>query len=227
MKKVFSNLLLLMAYPFRLLKKSRFDNFMAGVIFGAFFSLIVNIATVKVQEDIQKQRTLEALEREMIGHIITTKGVVSNATEIIKASGNDKKDADIIMSERLATRVWDDPTVSRYIFELDYLTAGKVQLYYEVVVASTNRLLEADNNLYLKLYEPCEPFYTLISELEGKSNQACNQIANTFVEIQAKSYEHVPGYLKDIFDSFHPTRDRLQSWWLRALLGDEAPNILR
>lgn len=34
-KKIFSNLLLIFAYPFKLLKKSKFDNFVGGIIFGA------------------------------------------------------------------------------------------------------------------------------------------------------------------------------------------------
>lgn len=70
-KKVWSNIVLLFSFPVKLLKKSKFDNFVGGLIFGALFSLVVNVATVKIQEDINKQRALEAIEREMIFHTIT------------------------------------------------------------------------------------------------------------------------------------------------------------
>lgn len=78
MKKVWTSITLLFSYPFLVLKNTKIDNFVGGLIVGAIFSLIVNIATVKVQEDINKQRALEALEREMIFHTITAKSLIES-----------------------------------------------------------------------------------------------------------------------------------------------------
>ncbi len=64
MKKVFSNVFLVFVYPLSFLRKMKVNNFLGGLILGAVISLIVNVATVQIQEKINKQRILEAVENE-------------------------------------------------------------------------------------------------------------------------------------------------------------------
>ncbi len=88
MKKVFSSLILAVTFPVKLLKKTKVDNFVGGLIFGAIFSLVVNIVTVQIQETIQKQRILEAVENEILTNTLTANQIAKQNQDKI-----DKKEA--------------------------------------------------------------------------------------------------------------------------------------
>jgi uncharacterized membrane protein YgaE (UPF0421/DUF939 family) len=70
MKKIIPNTLGTILIPIRLLKKISRNNFINGLIVGAICSLIVNIITVQVQEELQKQRILEAIENEIMTNML-------------------------------------------------------------------------------------------------------------------------------------------------------------
>lgn len=95
MKKVFSSLFLVFLLPYRafkfpikILKKSKIDNFLGGLIVGALFSLLVNILTIQIQELMQKQRILEAVETEIVTNMLQAKSDIENAIQQSKENAH-------------------------------------------------------------------------------------------------------------------------------------------
>lgn len=210
----------------RVIKRSKIDNFAGGIIFGAIFSLLVNVFTVRIQEDISKQRTLESIEREIVYHSLTINELTRGAENpTIGTDGYLLVDAYI--SKRLSTKIWDNSQIYNYLFELNPDTAAKVELYYDILVSSINRQLNENEQNYKELYAPCKPFYTLMTKQKAKTVEECNQIASVMVNQHSYVANGIFDNYQEIKEIFHPTKDRLNNIWLRTILGDKSINILR
>ena len=133
MKKVFSSLLLVFSIPLSLLKKTKWDNFVGGLIFGAVFSLVVNVATVQVQQTIDKQRTLEALEAEILFHGLTANNVMKENSQQV---ADRKRPNYFRVASYYPDDVWKNSDVVNYIMEID----PKVQAMLEPSVPKDKRL---------------------------------------------------------------------------------------
>lgn len=210
-----------------ILKKTKIDNFVGGLIVGALFSLIINIITVRTQEAITKQRALEALEREISLHFTSASTIINSVQRVSTESSRNSLNIDGDMSMRFSTKVWDNTEVYKYIFEIDPDTSALIDGYYGVVVPYTNRMLEENYDLYKTLHEPCKPFYSLISGKSPQSSENCLDIIRGSMNLQARVLSLLIEKQPELREKFHPTRDRLNSFWLRLLLGDKAVNLLR
>lgn len=186
------------------------------------------MVTVKVQEDINKQRTLEALEREMAYHLLTVNAI----TSAYKEASTDKDityhtTLDNVLSERLDTRVWENSEISRYLLELDPKTAATVETYYTVMVIPINRQLEFNQQEYKKLTAPCSMFYGMLTGEKRMDREICDTIYRNAVMLQAEIGSIILEQADNNHKMFHPTRDRLNSLWLKMILGDKTVEILR
>ena len=211
----------------KVFKKTKIDNFVGGLIIGAIFSLVINIITVRTHEVITKQRALEAIEREISLHFTSASSILNSAQRVVTASSKSTINIDGDMAIRFSTKVWDNTEVYKYIFEIDPDTSALIDGYYGVVVPYTNRLLEENYSIYKTIYEPCKPFYELISGKKPQSNENCLEIIKGSMSLQARVLNLLVEKQPELRKKFHPTRDRLNSFWLRLLLGDKAVNLLR
>ena len=216
-------------FIFRLFKKTKIDNFVFGLMFGAIFSLVVNVLTVKIQEDLTKQRALEALDREITYHIIEIRSVLDQEKEFSQKPYKEISTyaIDDIMSQRLGTEVWQSREVSRYLLEMDPKVAAEVELYYKVLVSNVNRNLERNQNDFEALFKACRPFYKIIESKEAQTTEYCETIAKNSIQLQAMTIGMFIDNISKVTKSFHPTEDRLHSWWLQLLLGNKSVEILK
>jgi hypothetical protein len=227
MKKIFSNLLFIILFPFRLLKKTKFDNFIGGLIVGAVFSLIVNVVTVKTQEIINRQRVLEALEREITYHMFTANDFFSESERISKLDDKNYIYINLLINRRFSTKVWDNSEAMKYLLDLNPESSSNVEVYYDVIVSSANRMLDESQERYKKLYEPCEPYYEILTNQESKSVEHCNILSREITNELTFPAELILDKIFDVKKNFHPTHDRLNSFFLKLLMGDKSVEILK
>jgi len=141
MKKVVGSLLLILTWPFKFLKKSKIDNFVGGLIFGAIFSLVVNIITVQVQELVNKQRILEAIENEIVNNTIIAKGVIEENTKSI-----DKKEAynPFYTLRYYSKDLWTQSSEPlQYVAQLSQESQIAISGYYTYTISEHNRMTDS------------------------------------------------------------------------------------
>jgi hypothetical protein len=83
-----------------------------------------------------------------------------------------------------------------------------------------------NNDNYLQLYKPCEPFYKILTGKEPQNYEYCNKISISSVETHAMVVGAVIDDLDKVKEVFHPTRDRLNNPFLKLLMGSKSVKIL-
>jgi hypothetical protein len=221
MKKVFSGLFLIFSYPFRLLKKWKFDNFIGGLLFGALFSLIVNIYTVHIQETIQRQRVLEALENEIMLNTLTADEVFRYNMSQIDSSPTFNP---FYVVRRYSRDLWQQSTEPlQYTSQLDQETQIALTTYYTLTVPINNGQIDNIINLTNQKLLDC---YNLENpELVDYSDYCTNWSIHRYImETYPAEDMSEAGY--DLLAKFHPTADRLDNWFLKLIMGDKSTRIL-
>ncbi len=226
LKNIFSSVSLIFTFPFRLFRKTKIDNFVAGIIFGAIFSMVVNIATVRVQEDITKQRVFEALEREIVVHYLDTNTMVKAENEAWDSNDNQYLISYDLISRRFETRIWESENVSAYLFEIDPAVAGKIQAYYGTI-STINSYLGKNEESFWDLYHECTPTYEFLEKGERKSIKDCNELLRITLTSRNAYAKNIYDTVENIRKDFHPTQDRLDNWWLSLLLGNKAYEVVK
>lgn len=221
MKKVFSGLILVFTTPFSWLKKRKFNNFVGGLIFGAIFSLVVNIATVQVQELIQKQRILEAVENEILNNALIANQIITSNNKIL----NDKERYNPFHSLTKYSRdLWEQSSEPlQYIAQLDQPTQIAVIGYYSMVIPSNNRMLDSTEKLLDKKFSECLIVEGLLSQ---KLQEECDSWYRFFIDSERSTAIVVADNSFEVLKKFHPTKDRLDSWFLKILMGKESTRVL-
>lgn len=206
------------------LRATKIDNFLGGILVGALFSLIVNVITVQVQEVVDRQKYLEALEHEIMGHYIQSMG---KGESILDLRENNQDANPYSFISRYDTSVWESGNASGYIYDLEPNIQSKVEGYYPYMVFPANRMLDraedAVNNLE-------EDYVRCI--LEERTDcvvlrKAFDNSANYYEETQLTAVQMVNNSSYELMNEFHPTQDRLDSFVLRIFMGDHAQEILR
>lgn len=227
MKKVLANILLVFTFPFKLLKQTKIDYFVGGLIFGAVFSLVVNVATVRVQEDLNKQRALEALEREIVFHSLMANDLVREENRVYEANDDEYLSVQNTLSRRYEMRIWESENIPAYIFELEPDTAAEIESYYSSIISNANRWLDDNEEKFKQYYNKCSPYRELVEGVKMEDKPICNALARNAVTLHAGFSGLVYEYVIEIRKDFHPTQDRLNSWWLKLLLGDKAYEVVK
>ena len=221
MKKITSSFVIFIAAPIRFIKKIKLDNFLGGLILGAVFSLIVNVVTVKITDEIQKQRVLEAVENEIVNNQLRAQEVIKRDQEDI---GNNTTYNALIPIERYSKDIWQYSPVSlQFIAQLDPSIQSAVIGYYTISVPWDNSALDNLDRLTSSQLSNCMLSETVKNPGDSEHCRAWNNVLlqgeiNTAQDMQKRSY--------DLLMKFHPTKDRLHSWFLKLIMGDKATKIL-
>ena len=210
-------------------KKIKFDNFIFGLVVGAVFSLVVNVITVQMQESVTRQRALEAVEREVAQHVIDSDYFYSQS-EWFKESA--QKGDSLYYPEffylRLKTNTWDSGEAYKYIFELEPSTSDAISVYYETSVKVTNNSLDRIQSEFDETFNIyCRPSNILRDQSFTVDEGFCNSLILETFSIYNSVYDDVWGSTQEVLDAFHPTKDRLDSLWLRTILGDKSTESLK
>ncbi len=222
MKRVTSSFVIFIAAPIKLIKKLRLDSFLGGLILGAVFSLVVNVITVQITDEVQKQRVLEAVENEIVNNELKAQEVYRRDQSFIK---NNTTYNALIPLERYSKDIWQySSTTLQFIAQLDPEVQSAIVSYYTITVPWANASMDSLDrftssqlsNCFLSETVPnpgstehCRAWYQVL--LQGESNTA--------LDINKQSYDLLT-------TKFHPTKDRLNNWFLRVLMGNKATKIL-
>lgn len=221
MKKVFSNTLLTILFPIRALRRIPKNNFVLGLIFGAIFSLIVNIVTVQIQELIQKQRILEAIENEILLNVIQANNTLAENNRAIK--NNDS--ANYFHSFSTYSRdLWEqssDPL--RYIGQLDSNIQSQISVLYTITFRAQNQMMSRLNNLADDQLKNC---YFPKPDVSAAEKTTCLQAYQLFLQNESASATDIVDQGWKILKIFHPTADRLRNPFLRFIMGDKSTRVL-
>ncbi|QQG41330.1 MAG: hypothetical protein HYV90_04160 [Candidatus Woesebacteria bacterium] len=221
MRKFTTSLLLIISLPFRLLKKSKIDNFAGGLIFGAIFSLVVNIVTVQIQELITKQHILEALENEIVNNTLIANTVIEKNTKLIA----DKLSYNPFTSlQYYSNNLWTQSSEPlQYISQLDQDTQIAITSYYTLSIPAHNRM----NDSVEKFVYPHLQYCNSIDMEKGLAEKTeCDLWNNILLDTEKSTAVAVSTKGFKLLETFHPTKDRLNNWFLRLLMGDKSTRIL-
>lgn len=232
MKKIFNQLLLILYLPIRVAKKSKIDNFVFGLIVGALFSLVVNVVTVRIQEEVGKQRALEAVEREITFHTIVAKNLVQAELAASDIEDSELLGQEFVIGTRYDTKIWDSNMATPYIFELDPSIASQIETYYSVIIGNTNRLMGNNEEVYKELGRECSYPFQYQQGIQGSVLdfdfiESCNEVQRKALSAQNLYTDLVFENANAILEDFHPAQDRIDSWWMSILLGDKAYEIVK
>ena len=213
MSKINQNLKQIFSYPLLLLKKLTKDTFVNGLIFGAIFSLVVNIITIQIQESIQKQRIYEALENEILTNSITAASIMDENDRAIK----DGVAPDYYHpSATYNNDVWNSGEVLKYIVQLDPDLQAEIFSYYNPFILQINEISQKDILLTNDALKSC---YTDYENLNNLKKSVCRRSYYNFLEKESGAASNVYDWSEELLGKFHPTKDRLKSPILRLIMG--------
>ena len=218
MKKIFNSLFLLIVYPIKLLRRSKFDNFVGGLMFGALFSLFVNVITIQLQEVIQRQRILEAVEQEIVGNLLQANNYITFVNDEIEG----KKSPNIYYSiPTYEDRVWNNAEALKYVVQLEPTIQTKLILYYRITVAWQNRAIIKHNEIISQELADC------FLNVPESNIENCQLTYYSLLNAEVDSADSMFNDSKALLDLFHPTQDRLKNPLLRFFLGKNSMRILQ
>jgi hypothetical protein len=217
------------------IRKINTNNFVGGLIFGAIFSLIVNVVTVQIQETIAKQKTLEAIEREIYSHLLLSEKMETEINNQRDSLEDGNALIPYVYTDRFSTSVWDSGDASGYIYDLDPTLQDDLYRYYTTFIDNQNRHMEhAEESVNQMEYEDMYCLYS--SDTNAASFADEQQCEETWIILQAslEHFEEVRLMIADVVNeesskllkNFHPTQDRLDSWILKSFMGNEVSESL-
>jgi len=218
MKKIWSSILLVFTFPIRLLKKTRIDNFVGGLIFGAAFSLIVNVVTVGIQETVQKQHILEAVENEIVHNTIK-----ANYLAGVEHDENTPYNP-FYTIQRYSRDIWEQSSEPlQYISQLDQQTQIVVTGYYTTTVPLSNGSLD---NMQKITDEKLSDCINWDNSLPAEEVEKCNTWNNLRLDLEKSTALQMAKQGLEVLKEYHPTKDRLNNWFLRLIMGSKSTRVL-
>ena len=220
MNKVNQNIKQIFSYPLLLLKKFTKDTFVNGLIFGAIFSLLVNIITIQIQESIQKQRIYEALENEILTNSIMAAAIMNENDQAIK----DGVAPDYYHPSAIYNNdVWSSQEALKYIVQLNSDLQAEIFSYYNPYLIQVNEISQKDILLTNDALKSC---YVEYESLNNFKKSACQRAYYNFLENESEIASGVYDWSGELLKKFHPTKDRLKSPILRLIMGKKAIGAL-
>lgn len=218
LKSIFSAPLII----FSPLKKLKINGFVGGLIFGAIFSLVVNMVTVQIQEMIQKQRILEAVEFEILNNSLLADQIFEQNTKDINAK---KEFDDFHPFYRYSDDLWRQSSEPlQYIAQLDPEVQTDIVLYYSISVKSINNMIEKYEQIANKKFDECYDYVN--SNNNSNERDECQRWNEMILKWEAESADMMANYGSKVLKNFHPTKDRINSFLIKFFMGDNAVNIL-
>ncbi|MFA6944259.1 MAG: hypothetical protein WC220_00030 [Pedobacter sp.] len=216
LKAVFSAPLVI----FSPLRKLKIDGFLSGLLIGAIFSLLVNMVTVQVQELIQKQRILEAIENEIMLNMLHANNISKfNSEHIVK-----KDKPNVFHNFYLYTNdLWTQSTEPlQYVAQLNQEVQIKVHSYYTSSIRYANSMISK----YEKIAEQKLANCYETSNLSNEDLNTCDTWYWNVLDWEADTAESFSRESMEVLTVFHPTQDRLKNPILRLFMGNKSVRIL-
>jgi len=221
MKKIFSTFTIWISSPLKILKKLKFDTFLGGLIIGALFSMVVNVVTVKIQEEVSKQRILEAVENEILNNTLTASNIAVQDKETIDAK---KTYNPFYFIRRYSRDLWEQSSEPlQFVAQLDQETQIAVSGYYTVTLPFNNGMLDRLEKLTETHLEDCAP---IGNNLAVSQKELCSTWNEILLDSERSTAVSVANSGFKVLQKFHPTKDRLNNWFLKLLMGSESTRVL-
>lgn len=221
MKKIFSSVLLLLVFPFKKIKELPRKSFVSGLIFGAVFSLLVNIITVQIQEAMDKQRILEAVEWEIYNNSAQASAVINEAGNIFS---NKTKPNPFFHFSTYSRDLWEQSSEPlQYIAQLPPDIQAQVVVYYTVTIREHNEFIEKLDTYANTQLNEC---YNLDYNIRDAKQVSCEQVYYAVINIYMETASSVFDSSMDVLKVYHPTQDRLNNWFLKSMMGDKSVRVL-
>lgn len=221
MNIIFSYLILIITFPFKLLRKITKNEFVAGLIFGAIFSLVVNVITVRMTEEIQKQRILEALENEIVSNTLQAENIMKEKQEEL-----DKNNIynPFIPVRKYSRDLWEQSSEPlQYVAQLDQETQIKVQIYYSFTIPYDNAAIDNVEKFCDSQLTKC---LSPNLNIPIKDDQNCLAWYQFRLKSERDNALDVSSQGLEVLKVFHPTKNRLNNWFLRLIMGNKSTRIL-
>lgn len=202
------------------LKKIEFNNFICGLIFGAIFSLLINLITVQIQETIQKQKILEAIENEILTNTLDAKNILEQNKEIIT-----KKETPNIFHAffKYSNDFWTQSTEPlQYIVQLNPDIQIEIAGYYSVVIKTRNNMIAKYEEIAKDKLKNCYDF----SLLNQKEKDVCNLWYWDILDWEASTAKDIANNGFKLLEKFHPTQDRKKNILLKLFMGNQSIRVL-
>lgn len=170
---------------------------------------------------IDKQRTLEAIENEIISNYARAN---SNYDSNIKLNEEKQVTNPYFVSPTYKNDFWSQSSEAiRYVAQLDPNLQMQIGTYYDFTIKASNQMLNKADGLIDKHIVDCysSDLYVIESKRED-----CLKWSETIREVQNIASGFVIEGGENITKVFHPTKDRLNNPILRLFLGTESMKIL-
>ena len=204
-----------------LFRNINFDTFVGGAIFGALFSLLVNIMTFAISDEIVRQRALESIENE-----ITLNNALGN--DVIGANNKMIADKDLpnvfYSYHKYNTSVWTNPSTLQYIEQLDPNIQIEISQYYQIVIEA-NSAMDKLNAISQPILQQC--FQFPYKPLSANIDKYCRSENGELLYDESTGATQVVKRGLVVINGFHPTRDRLHNPFLMLMMGNKAIGALK
>jgi len=179
---------------------------------------MVNVITIQIQETIQKQRVLEAIENEIAFNARQANRIIEKNTRKIESD----IDPNFFDTRSLYTaKIWGTSEALKYIVQLSADVQANLSSYYDVLLLGHNGILIKYEDISNKYLTDC--YSGTLSPVKQNECLEWNKLILTGEIETAKKVEEES--LK-LLEKFHPAQDRLHSYLLRILMGDTAIGML-
>lgn len=217
-RTIFSSPLILVGF----FKRSKVDNFVGGLLIGSLFTLIVNFLTIQVQETIQMQRVLEAIESEIASNLIVANNVVNFGVQDLN---NPRLEPNYYrLVQRYSDKVWSNSEALKYILQLDPDIQAKLNIYFNYVVPSNNQFVDKSFELArMTLPQSC---FDSLSKLDDSAKKVCSSSYRFQIDSEVGWALNIAKNSSDLLNEFHPTKDRLNNTVLKLIMGGKSLGIL-
>lgn len=210
-------------------KRVKGMGFTSGLIIGAILSFAVNVATVQIQDELSKQKFLEALEREIISHHTLINSFVNEYQPERNATPDEYNPEERRLYTALPTTVWDNNDVFSYLHSLDANLQADISVYYSWVVPAVNKAIST-NDAFIGEAEKAARLCSVeqMAGVELDCNEQYRRVAisdnlvglNTLVWMEPGMSQNVR-----ILEEFSPINDRRHNLFLKLFMGDDVPEI--
>lgn len=222
MRRIFSNIIPIFTFPLRLLKKSKIDNFVGGLIFGALFSLFVNIVTVQIQENIKRQRVLEAIEHEIVINTLRANTIIESDLKMLE---DNKRINYFYVSNRYSYDIWRQSSDAiQYTSQLEQEQQLALIGYYTYRIGSANMLVDKTNEFIRNNMKGCYEDIEIYDE--PKNKEECDFWNSQIIQTEIIAAQGISGGGFEVLEIFHPTKDRLRNPFLKLMMGDKSVTVL-
>lgn len=195
---------------------------MGGLLIGALFSFIVNVFTIQIQESVAKQRILEAVEYEIFNNTSQAGSIIKQSQQTINKNENPNP----FFTFQVFTRdLWEQSTEPlQYIAQLPSDIQSEIVVYYTVTIPRNNEMISKIQKYVDQNLSECFPIEG--SFIDKNKEEFCRTLYNSLLDNHASSAKNVFDEGLSVLDKFHPTQDRLNSRWLRLLMGSDSVRVL-